>query len=227
MQVWLPRAFWSLVDSAYLYDGGPGRDLAQAPNSRPLLPENLDQLRLWHSAWFAGLLENAFNWFGDARRESVCPEGTPLDAIERFEYLDGTLGGDDVHQPAGSLDPLSMCGRQAIAVAGALAPDPVVVLTHSIGDMEPDLLRDVQDIRLPGERAAGLEKRSLVPALNTTGAKIALAHLRWIGVTVAAVHVVAPCVTLGHRREERDDLVPDAFPMSDPWRDARLVWHLV
>lgn len=224
MQVWLPRAFWALVDSAYLY--GCDSDVRREPRRRGgvLDAQNADELRLWHAAWFDGSLEGAFNWCGDARRESVLPEGTKTDAVEQFEYLDLALGDNELEVTADAAGPLAVCGRQAIALAAMLAPEPAAVLTRSAGDGDPPLLGDARDRPLRCERYDGPDRRSLTSFAHGPRAGIALAHLRLTGVAVAAVHVVAP-FALGRRRDDRDEMAPEPGSLPDPWRDAKLVWH--
>src|SRR3954467_2518489 len=70
--VWLTRRFWALVDGAYFYRRYP-EELVPQPASGCGGDAVIEALMLWHTAWLNGLLDGAFFWIGDARRESALP----------------------------------------------------------------------------------------------------------------------------------------------------------
>ncbi len=91
---------------------------------------------LWHTAWLNGLLDGAFFWIGDARRESALPSNWNGDVIARYERLSEALSTMPCEQAAVSIDPLTACGQEAFALAAALTVDAPIILTAAHADRE-------------------------------------------------------------------------------------------
>ena len=188
---------------------------------------------LWHTAWLNGLLDGAFFWIGDARRESALPINWNGDVIARYERLSEALSTMPCEQACASIDPLTACGQEAFALAAALTVDAPIILTAAHPDREqPPLIcceaADIASIKVHGppewEPAANWTER-IVPG-NVRPLMSQLGHLR---TRIAAVHTFAPgAVSLSPRlpADETGD-GERAEPLSErwPWSSAHIFWH--
>src|SRR3954469_2512284 len=89
--VWLTRRFWALVDGAYFYRRYPEELVPRSADTKSAEDAVVEALMLWHTAWLNGLLDGAFFWIGDARRESALPLNWNGDVIARYERLSEAL----------------------------------------------------------------------------------------------------------------------------------------
>ena len=133
--VWLTRRFSALVDDAYFYRRYP-EELVSQPASACGGDAVIEALMLWHTAWLNGLLDGAFFWIGDARRESALPINWNGDVIARYERLSEALSTMPCEQATLSIDPLTACGQEAFALAAALTVDAPIILTTAHADRE-------------------------------------------------------------------------------------------
>jgi hypothetical protein len=246
--VWLTRRFWALVDGAYFYRRYPEE---LVPRSEEPVPRSADTksdtrhadgcggdavveaLMLWHTAWLNGLLDGAFFWIGDARRESALPLNWNGDVIARYERLSEALSTMPCEQASLSIDPLTACGQEAFALAAALTVDAPIILTAAHADRErPPLIcceaAGIANIKVHGppewEPAADWSER-IVPG-NVRPLMSQLGHLR---TRIAAVHTFAPGAVSLSPQTPADDTSDSerAERLSErcPWSSAHVFWH--
>jgi hypothetical protein len=230
--VWLTRRFWALVDGAYFYRRYP-EELVSQPASACGGDAVIEALMLWHTAWLNGLLDGAFFWIGDARRESALPINWNGDVIARYERLSEALSTMPCEQATLSIDPLTACGQEAFALAAALTVDAPIILTTAHADREqPPLIcceaAGIANIKVHGppewEPDADWSER-IVPG-NVRPLMSQLGHLR---TRIAAVHTFAPCAVSLSPRPPADDTGDGerAEPLSEqwPWSSVHIFWH--
>ena len=230
--VWLTRRFWALVDGAYFYRRYP-EQLVSQPASACGGDAVIEALMLWHTAWLNGLLDGAFFWIGDARRESALPINWNGDVIARYERLSEALSTMPCEQASLSIDPLTACGQEAFALAAALTVDAPIILTTAHADREqPPLIcceaAGIANIKVHGppewEPDADWSDR-IVPG-NVRPLMSQLGHLR---TRIAAVHTFAPGAVSLSPRPPADDTGDGerAEPLSErwPWSSAHIFWH--
>jgi hypothetical protein len=215
--VWLPRSFWGLLDNDSFYRAHPDR-LGGMGHDDAARAAMAAQLPGWHRAWSYGRLSASLYWVGDAHYESRLPEGIGGELLPRFERCAAALDAAWSRRQLGSDGPLAECARDSLALAAAMQPDPVTILTPGGGDAPPllcDLFEqaglDASVIALPGRAAA------------PPGALLPLAaHRR----RYAAVHVIAPAaLAFAEAIDETEEDVFDADPA--PWAGAALLWQRV
>jgi hypothetical protein len=218
-ELWLTREFWSLIDSVFVF-------------ARAHPPAAMRELWLWHTAWLAGRLQGAFHWIGDARRESVLPEGADPDLLAQFEQLDAALL-ESMTAHNGSLQGLlSDCARQSIALAAALGPQAPIILTLA-GDHaghEPPLLADATSLGLKAVREVTdhEEIALLSDGFCQLPGRAVLTQARLAGPPLLAVHLIAHNAVALAPAQDGIDLAEDeldAAPACSPWQDALLYWH--
>jgi hypothetical protein len=230
--VWLTRRFWALVDGAYFYRRYP-EELVSQPASACGGDAVIEALMLWHTAWLNGLLDGAFFWIGDARRESALPINWNGDVIARYERLSEALSTMPCEQATLSIDPLTACGQEAFALAAALTVDAPIILTTAHADREqPPLIcceaAGIANIKVHGppewEPDADWSER-IVPG-NVRPLMSQLGHLR---TRIAAVHTFAPGAVSLSPRPPADDTGDGerAEPLSErwPWSSVHIFWH--
>jgi len=230
--VWLTRRFWALVDGAYFYRRYP-EQLVSQPASACGGDAVIEALMLWHTAWLNGLLDGAFFWIGDARRESALPINWNGDVIARYERLSEALSTMPCEQASLSIDPLTACGQEAFALAAALTVDAPIILTTAHADREqPPLIcceaAGIANIKVHGppewEPDADWSER-IVPG-NVRPLMSQLGHLR---TRIAAVHTFAPGAVSLSPRPPADDTGDGerTEPLSErwPWSSAHIFWH--
>ena len=230
--VWLTRRFWALVDGAYFYRRYP-EELVSQPASGCGGDAVIEALMLWHTAWLNGLLDGAFFWIGDARRESALPINWNGDVIARYERLSEALSTMPCEQATLSIDPLTACGQEAFALAAALTVDAPIILTTAHADREqPPLIcceaAGIANIKVHGppewEPDADWSER-IVPG-NVRPLMSQLGHLR---TRIAAVHTFAPGAVSLSPRPPADDTGDGerTEPLSErwPWSSVHIFWH--
>jgi hypothetical protein len=239
--VWLTRRFWALVDGAYFYRRYPEELVPRSADTKSDTKHAddcggdavVEALMLWHTAWLDGLLDGAFFWIGDARRESALPLNWNGDVIARYERLSEALSTVPCEQASVSIDPLTACGQEAFALAAALTVDAPIILTAAHADRErPPLIcceaAGIANIKVHGppewEPAADWSER-IVPG-NVRPLMSQLGHLR---TRIAAVHTFAPGAVSFSPRPSADDSSDGerAEPLSErwPWSSAHIFWH--
>jgi hypothetical protein len=234
--VWLTRRFWALVDGAYFYRRYPEELVPRSADTKSDACGGdavVEALMLWHTAWLNGLLDGAFFWIGDARRESALPLNWNGDVIARYERLSEALSTMPCEQASVSIDPLTACGQEAFALAAALTVDAPIILTATHADRErPPLIcceaAGIAKIKVHGppewEPDADWSDR-IVPG-NVRPLMSQLGHLR---TRIAAVHTFAPGAVSLSPRPPADDTGDGerAEPLSErwPWSSAHIFWH--
>lgn len=235
-EVWLVRELWQILDNTAFYLERPERLFTGL--GCPVLNGSADAiretLRLWDfartEADLAGL--NVY-WVGDALGGSLLPAGFDAHLVNRYERLAHAL--DRRAEGVGASGALVQCARDAVALTVALAPSRAVLLTtrESWAPDEPlpaPLLRawGIPVDALPPGRSGRLEREALGEQL----ARAAVAELRWAGLDLVAMHIVARRAAAipafgGSSLLESDepDVPDDGDDECDWWADAVAFWY--
>jgi hypothetical protein len=227
--VWLTRRFWTLVDGAHFYRRYP-EELSSTLSGDDKSAATLDALSIWHAAWLNGMLDGAFHWIGDARRESLLPRNCTAEDVNRYEKIAGALlakTGNAASDPPP--DALAACGYEAIALAATLAADAPVILTLGSArpGQAPALCRSAA--RLGGIGVEGFSKTQRMIDMMPAGIRTLLPAASLAGMRMAAVHVFAPrslAVAATPAPEEHvESAHEDPSSEREPWAGAQLFWH--
>lgn len=216
--VWLVPGLWALLQRFEVIDYPEFADPDE--DAEAMLPI----LREWHAVWSGTQLLERFYWVGDVLFESRLPPDFDQSAARRLQSFALTL--ERFAETHGPLSAMTVCARDAAALAAVKALDAPVILTEMRGDARPrlcDLLAagGVATSELDGLAAQRL-RRSALGQAPPAGAELALA----CGVRFAAVSILAPRA-IAASLEPEDDFEPDDIGYAeerDPWRGARAVW---
>jgi len=220
--VWLPRGLLNLLDNDRLYCREPaqmGSDLIPSDNREQLLAAMANELPAWQRAWHYGRLSARVHWIGDAHYERVRADREDGGLLPRFEHCAATL--DTRLRAVGKppIAPLDECARDAVALAAALQPDPVYLLTLSDNEGLPPLCS------LLGQLGFGVRRSAAGTHAVLEAARIALEAS---GNQAALVQIVAPAVvSLPDNWDEGDwtDSHDDTEVGDDVWRNACTLWQ--
>lgn len=216
VETWLVRRLWTMLDNDSFYQRWPD-ELA-----RDCTSEHAAQLARWRTAWLEGQLNQRFFWVGDARYESVLPMDVDVTVRDRLDRLSAELDpeGEETSEPR--LQVLDQCGRDALALAAALHNDNPVILTAAGRSLEPGLISFAQRAGVFEIAPATRRDVDLVPAAM----RYIVAPLSTFGLSVAAVHVIAPAAAaMEPRPPTADEWESRADVARGYWSDARLVWQ--
>ncbi len=225
--VWLPRGLLTLLDNDSLYRRAPdqmgGAWLPEAGRADRLAAMAME-LPAWQRAWHYGKLSARVHWIGDARAESTLADREDSGLLPRFEHCAAALDALMVADGNPPTAPLDECARDAVALAAALQPDPVVLLTppHEAGGVPPLCALLV---------ALGFGVRRRQGGLaSTPPLEAALVPLEAGGLFAAMLQIVAPGVlTLPDSWDDADwGLGEDtglASETADVWRNACALWQ--
>jgi hypothetical protein len=228
--VWLTRTFWSLVDGAYFYRSYPEELSTEDAEGTA---DIIETLMLWHAAWLNGALDGSFLCIGDARRESVLPLNWNSDIVTCYERLtEAFAAGADGHGPL-PLDPLTACGREAVALAAALTADAPIMLTVAPnGNDHPPITcseaaRTGQiEVHGPHDWNAGTGEADRTIPWQLAPLVSQLGHL---GTRIVVVHTFVPNAIALTFRPPAEEVVDtdraERAPDQRPWRGAHLFWH--
>lgn len=220
--VWLPRGLLNLLDNDRLYCRDPaqmGGDWLPSEGRGALLTAMADELPAWQRAWHYGKLSARVHWIGDAHYESALADREDSALLPRFEHcaaaLDTRLAADGDPPVA----PLDECARDAVALAAALQPDPVFLLTLPDHDGVPPLCT------LLGKLGFSVRRRVAAADAVLDAARI---PLEASGSRAAIVQIVAPAViSLPDSWDDGDwpGSHADADIGDDVWRNACALWQ--
>lgn len=228
--VWLPRGLRAMLDNETLYRDQPqqlGGAWLPAHRRAAMLEGMAAALTPWQRAWSYGRLSSQVHWIGEAQFESALPDRGDTGMLPRFETCCAALDARREAHQSMSLTALDDCARDAVALAGALQPEPVVILTSG-GDEAPPFCSFLT--------SAGIQAYRLPPApagrmLRDEGLGDALLPLVSGGQQVAALHVVAPGI-LSLPESWGEDEWPDGgyddtteAQRSHPWQGAFVLWQ--
>jgi len=248
------RTFLQAVDASDYYRRDP---LAFWPSAlRDALPpstgDDFNQaLTLWEDERMRTDLSRCrLHWVIDNVTESLFPEGTRVDLIERYEALHQALssrcdGNDEATESAafcGTIDSLALAAALGNACMLTLAPDlPQACLRLVCANVGLELEQPPDD----AADLVALEQRRLRELIVAGGCS----SLLWGGLRIAVVHPLlygdlmlrldASELEPGERAgfehgfergfDRRFDYVEPPAPIAvvDPWRSARHFWHAI
>ena len=236
--VWLPRGLLTLLDNDRVYRRAPdqmGGHWLPPDRREAMLSAMAAELPAWQRAWHYGKLAARVHWIGDARYESALADREDASLLPRFEHCASALDARLAMRQESMMTPLDECARDAIALAAALQPEPVLLITLPSDDPSPPpLCRLLDSLGIGTRQRIGHHNAGLAPLIEA-----ALVPLEAAGEAAALVQIVAPDVlTLpdswpeswpgswdgpewsgddggGHGGEEGDDV----------WRHACALWH--
>lgn len=220
--VWLPRGLLNLLDNDRLYCREPaqmGGDLLPGDGRQELLAAMANELPAWQRAWHYGRLSARVHWIGDAHYESALANREDGGLLPRFEHCAAALDARLLAAGKTSIAPLDECARDAVALAAALQPDPVCLLTLSDEEGLPPLCVLLEHLGFGVRR--GLASANAV----LDAARI---PLEASGSHAALVQIFAPAViSLPDNWDEGDwsDSHDDAQSGDDVWRNACTLWQ--
>ncbi len=216
--VWLVPGLWALLQRFEVIDypdfADPDEDV------EAMLPT----LREWHAVWSGTQLLERFYWVGDVLFESRLPPDFDQSAARRLQGFALTL--ERFAESHGPLSAMTVCARDAAALAAVKAVDAPVILTEMRAAARPRLCDFLAAGGVGAREIDGLAaqrlRRSALGQTPPAGAELALA----CGVQVAAVSLLAPRA-IAAALEPESDFEPDDVIYSeerDPWRGAQAVW---
>lgn len=223
--VWLPRGLLTLLDNDSLYRRAPEQmGGAWLPETGPArrLAAMATELPAWQRAWHYGKLSARVHWIGDAHAESTLADREDSGLLPRFEQCAAALDALMVAKRGPPTAPLDECARDAVALAAALQPDPVVLLTPSDeADGMPPLCA------MLGALGFGVRQRIGAGPLPAP-LEAALVPLEAAGLYAVMLQIVAPAVlTLPDSWDvaEWDDDGSGGSETADVWRNAHALWQ--
>ncbi|KMO34360.1 hypothetical protein VQ03_23485 [Methylobacterium tarhaniae] len=177
-------------------------------------------------------------WPCDRAEDSVMPRGTDPSIVAR---LDALAQGLELRRPPsreaipGNLDVLSDCARDTLALAAALGPGRVFVLTTiPPGRAAPDLVGFLERAAIPCRHVDDLgQKRLLRETLLPVFAQAGLTDLLATGsIRLACLHLIVPRAPLAMPEPLSDDdyaydaVCDEPEAPGDPslWDDAISAW---
>lgn len=220
--VWLPRGLLNLLDNDRLYCRDPaqmGGDWLPSDGRDALLAAMADELPAWQRAWHYGKLSARVHWIGDAHYESALADREDGALLQRFEHCAAALDARLLIAGKPSVSPLDECARDSVALAAALQPDPVFLLTLPDREGLPPLCTLLSDL--------GFGVRRGVAAASTV-LEAARIPLEASGSHAALIQIVAPAVlALPDNWNENDWSEPrsDGDGGDDVWRNACALWQ--
>jgi hypothetical protein len=231
--VWLPRSLRGILDHNARFLEAPGElalDWLPEEGRASAAWSMAEQLALWHRAWTYGRLAAQIHWIGDAQYESLLPDRADALLLTRFEACADALDRRCIRTRQPIASRLQHCSRDALALAAALQPDPVSILTQGSADgARPPLCAWLETIGIP---ARPVPVALASARLRDLGLAEALLPAAIAGQPVALVHVVAPGVLTmpetwsdGDWLDEYDEAGEDL--RARIWSDAFALWQTV
>jgi hypothetical protein len=241
MNVWLVRTLWDILDNTQYHLLNPE---TLAMHARDEGNDSLvAALNQWQTARTeTDLLGNHVFWTGDSIQDSLLPKEVDKNLISRFELLAKSIDSALEHNNLGP-QPSQIfldCSRDAVALSAALAKYRPIVFTVHGGrgegaghETEPYLCRFLRSCGVPCRRAKWdgsikLMQDYLAPIFVRTG----IAELVWAGMSLAAVHIVAPRAYVVPSAADEESFHQGLPPLSDDdaeseqwWDDAVAFWY--
>lgn len=219
--VYLPRSLLALLDNHEAYRREPTLLGGPCWRGEPELMQRIaGELEGWRRAWHFGRLAARVHWIGDAGYESMLVDREDSGLLARFEHCASAF---DLALAEGPLDlqaPLDACARDALALAAALQPDPVVVLTRGGPGLVPLLCQALSGGGLACASRHGEPPTMIAAAFEPAATALALAD-------AAIVEVLAPAALAlpeGWNGEQDWACDEDCSDSWDIWHDARFLW---
>ncbi|MFZ5637364.1 MAG: hypothetical protein ACOY82_12370 [Pseudomonadota bacterium] len=245
------RTFWQAIDASDYYRRDP---LGFWPSAmRETLPastaDDFNQaLTLWEDERTRTDLSRCrLHWVIDNVSESLFPDGTRADLIERYEALHQALTSrcdpnDDATESAafyGTIDSLALAAALGNACVLTLAPDLPQACLRTVCEHVGLTLEEPPE---SSQELVALEQRRVRELIVTAGAS----SLMWGGLRIAVIHpllygdlmlridatelesaerMVLDRVALDRRFDYAEP--PPAVVGGDPWRAARHFWHVI
>ena len=217
-RVWLVQGLWALLQRFEIADYP---EFADEPGEAERM---LPVLREWHKVWTGSTLLERFCWIGDVLFESRLPPGFDRHAQCRLQGFAVRL--EQRARLDGPVSALTLCARDAVALAALNVIDAPVILTLLPGAGRPalcDLLAraGVPSTALAGGEARALSHRALGPLPFIARILAAQHDLRLAAIGLSSPRAIAAGL------EIEDEIDPDDAPCAvedDPWRGAAACW---
>ena len=219
--VYIPRSLLGPLDNHEAYRRNPAGLASPAWGlSSAELSEMAENLGLWRRAWHFGRLASRVHWVGDVSFESMPAEREGTGLKTRFEWCAAAFENSfgDLLDLA---FPLDACARDALALAGAILPDPVVLLTAGGGEAGPRLCRLLASAGLAtagdlrgGEDLSRVRLAQASPVLRAAN-----------GTLVEVLVPGAMALPEGWSAEQDWEGEEEALLAWDVWANARLIWR--
>jgi hypothetical protein len=199
VDLWMTASFWRILDSSEFYAKKPAAltfCTAQAAKQETALALHIwEQIRTRTDA-----ASCRFHWVGDSYTQSSLSETAPPDLVRRFELLHEALQmrtHESGRQDRGVHPEAHHAALETVALAACLSP--IFILTRGAhNDGVPPLAAMLEQCHIHAQQVcaedalAVIERDSWRRALVSAG----LAKLRWSGLQLAILHVLAPSAQL-------------------------------
>lgn len=217
--VWLVPGLWALLQRFEVIDypefAEPGEDV------EAMLPV----LREWHAVWTGSTLLERFFWVGDVLFESRLPPEFDQGAARRLQDFAALL--ERFASNGAPISALTVCARDAAALAAVRAADAPVILTHAEdGRAKPRICALLEEAGVPCDPLDGAAAARLSRAALGIHPPAAVERALDCGIRVAALSILAPrAVAAALEPDEAFDADDTVYAEEqDPWRGARAVW---
>ena len=219
-QVYVPRSLLGVLDNHEAYRRDPAMLAGPAWGFGAQELERLAaELEVWRRAWHFGRLAARVHWIGDLGFESMPADREDSGLPARFEWCAAAFDQEfgDVFDFS---TPIDACARDALALAAAVQPDPVLVITSAGRDGPPLLCR-----LLAGRSIVGKEREG--PIGGAIGSALAPVASALKAADAALVEVLAPgalALPDGWNCEQDWAWDDEAILAWDLWAGARAIW---
>lgn len=214
---WLVQGLWALLQRHEVID------YPEFADSDEDAPAMLARVREWHEIWTKTTRLERFCWLGDMLFESRLPLGFDQVSAERTRAFASWL---EQLVPADiPLTALTLCGRDAAALAAVNAVAAPVILTIAEPTRPPRLCEFLSAARLPCEELRGSRAERLLDRALGHRLPMAVELALLSGVSLAVVSILAPRAVAFALEEpdfDTDDI--DETAARAAWQGASVVW---
>ncbi|SMX50311.1 hypothetical protein [Maliponia aquimaris] len=217
-RVWLVQGLWALLQRFEVIDYPEFADEGEATEA--MLPS----LRQWHAIWTGSTQLEQFCWVGDLLFESRLPPEFDQCAARRLQTFATLL--EQFAASDGPISALTVCARDAAALAALNMVEAPVILTDIGADDTPRLVRFLDSASIDCRMVEGGSARRLSQAALGADPPPAVALALDCGVRVAALQVLAPRAVTAALEDDAEYEPDDAVYSDehDPWSGASAIW---
>lgn len=248
-ELWVPRAFWQILDASDFIEQQPINNLNKRTSSavheygQEQFREYCDTIKIWQSLRSrrdtTGL---GLRWLGDKLEESSLGTETDWEAIQRYEALAESMMGSESDADRFSPISLEYATLDALILAAALGSRFVIALAGSNKDSGPMCCQTILSEKIPIKCINSTDSSALIKREREQISDL----LAWggaamwsvKGASIAIVQVIAPMIWENPTFDKGSLMSMDlalsnessgagAIARHDYWKDATVFWYLV